>query len=124
MRPHTHNKSSFLQKFWNEAEPLVIHIAIVLLVEFALLLVGLAALSLETLLPHLSWYFILIEYIDISVALVLLCVYGLYTLLRIIIMLTVNIVEEVVGGADLVRKSASKISGKRGQQRKSKDVAK
>jgi hypothetical protein len=110
------NMSSFLQKLWNEAEPLIIHTGIILILELAILLVGLVALSLEKLFPNHSWYFNQIERIDILVALGVLCLFGLQTLIRIINRLMVSIVIEVVSSVDIVRESLGKLSRKRDHQ--------
>jgi hypothetical protein len=91
----TPNRGSFPARFWQEAEPLVIHIGVVLLLEISLLLIGLAALGLEKLFPNHRESFNLIEQIDIWLALALLCLFGLFTLIRIIIRLVFGIAEEV-----------------------------
>lgn len=91
----THKRGSFPARFWHEAEPLVIHIGVVLLLEISLLLIGLSALGLEKLFPNHTESFNLIEQIDIWLALALLCLFGLFTLIRIIIRLVFGIAEEV-----------------------------
>ena len=93
------NRPSFPERFWQEAEPLVIHIGVVLLLEISLLLIGLAALGLERLFPNHRESFNLIEQIDIWLALALLCLFGLFTLIRIVIRLVCGIAEEVRRGA-------------------------
>lgn len=95
----TPNRRSFPERFWQEAEPLVIHIGVVLLLEISLLLIGLAALGLEKLFPNHGESFNLIEQIDIWLALALLCLFGLFTLIRIIIRLVFGIAEEVRRGS-------------------------
>ena len=95
----TQSRTSFAERFWQEAEPLVIHIGVVLLLEISLLLIGLAALGLEKLFPNHRESFNLIEQIDIWLALALLCLFGLFTLIRIIIRLVFGIAEEVKRGA-------------------------
>jgi hypothetical protein len=117
------NKTSFPERFWQEAEPLVIHIGVVLLLEVSLLLIGLAALGLEKLFPNHTESFTLIEQIDIWLALALLCLFGLFTLIRIIIRLVFGIADEVrrgAGGDDGSFESLSEISDDSTERREDK----
>jgi hypothetical protein len=88
---------SFRQRVWQEAEPIIVHAIIVLLLEASLLLVGLLTLGLEYIFPTHESYFSVIEKVDIWLALSLLCMFGLYTLIRVGIRLGKGVIEEVRG---------------------------
>jgi hypothetical protein len=88
------NNYSLWRKIWQEAEPIVIHAAIVLLLEFSLLLIGLVTLGLEYIFPKQEIYFSILEMVDIWLALILLCMFGLYTLICVGIRLAKGIREE------------------------------
>ncbi len=115
--PHAHTKASFRQKFWHEAEPLIIHIPVILILDIALLLMGLLALSLKKLFPEREWYFNMIEQVDIWLALVILFGFGLFTLIRIVIRMSVSIALEVCSGVEIVGESVRKMLRKSGQQK-------
>lgn len=85
----------FRQRVWQEAEPIIVHAIIVLLLEVSLLLVGLLTLGLEHIFPNQGAYFSIIEKVDIWLALALLCMFGLYTLIRVGIRLGKGVIEEV-----------------------------
>jgi len=74
---------NFWQEVWREAEPIVAHAIVVLLLETLLLLIGLLAWLLEHLFPKQEVYFSWIEKVDIWTALALLSMFGVYTLLRV-----------------------------------------
>jgi hypothetical protein len=91
------NRHEFWQKVWQEAEPIVVHIVIVLLLEISLVLIGLVALALEHIFPKQESYFSIFEKVDIWLSLALLCLFGFYTLIRIAIRLTKGVLEESRG---------------------------
>jgi hypothetical protein len=93
----TKDRHQFWQKLWQEAEPLVVHIVIVLLLEISLVLIGVLALALEHIFPKQEYYFSIFEKVDIWLSLGLLCLFGLYTLIRIAIRLTKGVLEESRG---------------------------
>jgi hypothetical protein len=67
---------NFWQEVWQEAEPIVAHAIVVLLLETSLLLIGLLAWLLEHLFPKQEVYFSWIEKVDIWTALALLSMFG------------------------------------------------
>jgi hypothetical protein len=89
----------FRQRVWQEAEPIIVHAIIVLLLEVSLLLVGLLTLGLEHIFPNQRAYFSVIEKVDIWLALALLCMFGLYTLILVGIRLGKGLIEEIRGEA-------------------------
>jgi len=84
----------FWQEVWREAEPIVAHAIVVLLLETSLLLIGLLAWLLEHLFPKQEVYFSWIEKVDIWTALALLSMFGVYTLLRVGIRLVRGLLDE------------------------------
>jgi hypothetical protein len=88
------NKPKFRQKLWQEIEHILVHIVVVLLIEISLVLIGLLALALEHIFPKQEVYFSIIEKVDIWLSLALLCLFGLYTLIRIGIRLVRGVLEE------------------------------
>ena len=88
------NNQTFRKKLWHEIEQIVIHGLAVLILEACLLVIGLATLLLEHIFSDHKSFFILFEQIDIIFALTLLCLFGLYTLLRLTIRLWKGIKEE------------------------------
>ncbi len=87
----------FWNKIWYEAEPIIAHAIIVLLLEISLLLIGLLLLGLQRLFPNQEGDFLWIKKIDIWVALALLSIFGIYTIIRVGIRLFRGIVEEYRG---------------------------
>jgi hypothetical protein len=85
---------NFWQEVWREAEPIVAHAIVVLLLETSLLLIGLLAWLLEHLFPKQEIYFSWIEKVDIWTALALLSMFGVYTLLRVGIRLVRGLLDE------------------------------
>jgi hypothetical protein len=85
---------NFWQEVWQEAEPIVAHAIVVLLLETSLLLIGLLAWLLEHLFPKQEVYFSWIEKVDIWTALALLSMFGVYTLLRVGIRLVRGLLDE------------------------------
>ena len=85
---------NFWQEVWREAEPIVAHAIVVLLLETSLLLIGLLAWLLEHLFPQQEVYFSWIEKVDIWTALALLSMFGVYTLLRVGIRLVRGLLDE------------------------------
>jgi len=85
---------NFWQEVWREAEPIVAHAIVVLLLETSLLLIGLLAWLLEHLFPKQEVYFSWIEKVDIWTALALLSMFGVYTLLRVGIRLVRGLLDE------------------------------
>ena len=75
------DNSDFWKRVRREAEPIISHAIVVLLLELALLVIGILTLALENLFPKHETYFLIIEKIDIYIALLLLCMFGIYTLL-------------------------------------------
>ena len=75
--------SNFRIKVWSEIEPIAIHAVVVIVLELSLLIIGLITLGLEKVFPKQVYYFSIIEIIDIWLALVLLCLFGLYTFISI-----------------------------------------
>jgi hypothetical protein len=84
----------FWQKVRHEAEPIVTHAIVVFILEGCLLLIGLMTLLLEFIFPKQESYFLIIEQVDIWLALALLCLFGFYTLIRIGIRLTRAVMKE------------------------------
>ena len=91
------DNNSFWKKIWHEAEPIIAHVTIVLLLEISLLLIGLLLLCLQRLFPDQKGDFMWIKKIDIWVALALLSIFGIYTIIRVSIRLFKGIVEEYRG---------------------------
>ena len=85
---------NFWQEVWREAEPIVAHAIVILLLETSLLLIGLLAWLLEHLFPKQEVYFSWIEKVDIWTALALLSMFGVYTLLRVGIRLIRGLLDE------------------------------
>ena len=88
------NNRDFWQGVWREAEPIVAHAVVVLLLETSLLLIGLLTWLLERLFPKQEAYFSWIEKVDIWIALALLAMFGLYTLFRVGIRLVRGLLDE------------------------------
>ena len=88
-----HNRN-FWQGVWREAEPIIAHAVVVLLLDMSLLLIGLLVWLLERLFPKQEAYFSWIEKVDIWTALALLAMFGLYTLSRVGIRLVRGLFDE------------------------------
>ena len=88
------NNRNFWQGVWREAEPIIAHAVVVLLLDMSLLLIGLLVWLLERLFPKQEAYFSWIEKVDIWTALVLLAMFGLYTLFRVGIRLVRGLFDE------------------------------
>jgi hypothetical protein len=71
--------SPFVKQLKEEVGPLVIHIAAVLTLEAGVLLVGVALVVLQNLFPEQQARFAFIEQVDMWSALVLLCLFAVYT---------------------------------------------
>lgn len=91
----TDNDQGFWRKIWKEAEPIIAHAVIILVLELSLLLIGLGTLALEHLFPKQESYFSTLEKVDIWMSLALLCMFGLYTVVRVGIRLFRGVQEEV-----------------------------
>ena len=92
------NDQGFWRKVWQEAEPIIAHAVIIILLETSLLIIGLLTLGLEGLFPEQEEYFSLLKKVDIWVALALLCMFGFYTVIRAGIRLIKGIAEEARKG--------------------------
>ena len=88
-------ETGFWRKIWKEAEPIIAHAVIIVVLEVSLLLIGLSTLALEHLFPKQEAYFSTLERVDIWVALALLCMFGLYTVARVGIRLFGGMREEI-----------------------------
>ena len=77
--------NDFWKKVRREAKPIISHAIVVISLEFALLIIGILTLALEHIFPKHESYFSLIEKIDIYIALLLLCMFGIYTLLIVVL---------------------------------------
>lgn len=85
----------FWRKIWKEAEPIIAHAVIIVVLEISLLLIGLGTLALEHLFPKQESYFSTLEKVDIWMSLALLCMFGLYTIVRVSIRLFGGVQDEV-----------------------------
>jgi hypothetical protein len=91
----TENTQGFWRKIWKEAEPIIAHAVIILILEGSLLLIGLGTLALEHLFPKQEAYFSALEKVDIWMSLALLCMFGLYTIVRVSVRLFGGVRDEV-----------------------------
>lgn len=66
--------------FWLEAAPILRHAGVVLILELSLLVFGVIAHGLVMLSPQHSSSYARIETVDILVAYIVLCMFGLYTI--------------------------------------------
>ena len=92
------NNHGFWQMIWQEAEPIIAHAAIVLVLESSFLIIGLITWCLERLFPTQETFFSRLEKADIWLALALLWMFGFYTFLRVGIRLVKGIWEEIHHG--------------------------
>jgi Uncharacterised protein family (UPF0175) len=88
-----------LHGFWSEVEPIVRHAFVLMVMEVALLFVGLIALLLDKLLPAQRVNVRLIEVTDVWLVWVLLCFFGVYTLLQVGVRLGRSLRREWRNGA-------------------------
>lgn len=91
----TDKDQDFWRKIWKEAEPIIAHAVIIVVLEISLLLIGLGTLALEHLFPKQESYFSTLEKVDIWMSLALLCMFGLYTIVRVSIRLFGGVQDEV-----------------------------
>lgn len=61
----TDKDQGFWRKIWKEAEPIIAHAVIIVVLEISLLLIGLGTLALEHLFPKQESYFSTLEKVDI-----------------------------------------------------------
>jgi putative Mn2+ efflux pump MntP len=88
------DNTNLRSKLWGEIEPVVNHALTVLALEISLVLIGLIGLILGTILPDQKEYIDYLEIIDIWIALALLCMFGAYTIIRVLIRLLRGIRDE------------------------------
>ena len=91
------NHHGFWWRVGQEAEPIMAHAIIVLLLEFSLLIIGVMVWILRQLFPTEDSYFSLFVKIDLWTALTVLCMFALYTLIRIGIRLCKGVKDELAG---------------------------
>ena len=89
------NNHGFWQRVGREAEPIMAHAIVVLLLEFSLLIIGVMAWILSLLFPKEDYYFSLFAKIDLWTGLAVLCMFGAYTVIRIGIRLLRGIKDEL-----------------------------
>ena len=68
---------------WEEAEPIIRHAVVVLVLEASFLVIGLCTRLLGFLFPEQRIYLHIIELVDIWLALALLSLFGVFTLLQV-----------------------------------------
>ena len=90
------NSTSFSKRLWHEAEPLVTHGVIVVLLLLILTVIGLSIENMKHVFPGHADYLTLLEKGDIWVAAALLAMFGAYTLIRVAFRLFSNLKEEVI----------------------------
>src|SRR4051812_43244442 len=88
-------KETFWEKFWHESETLRMHICIVLLLLFAMLVVGGTAKVLELWLPESAEDFKWIERVDIRASFALVCLFAAYTVSVVAIRLYKSVRREL-----------------------------
>lgn len=91
----TDDDQDFWRRIWKEAEPIIAHAVIILVLELSLLLIGLGTLALEHLFPKQESYFSTLEKVDIWMSLAVLCMFGVYTVVRVSIRLIGGVQDEV-----------------------------
>ena len=82
--------------FWHEAQPIVRHAGVVVLLELGVIAIGAGALLLQKLFPNQEYYLSWVEFLDVWLFLALLSMFGVYTLCIVALRLGRGIKEEVV----------------------------
>jgi hypothetical protein len=88
------SENTFWQRLCTEAEPILTHGLVVLLLESVLLAVGALLWILAKLFPSEEFYFSIIAKVDIWTALVVLSMFCICTVLRLAIRLARGVKEE------------------------------
>jgi hypothetical protein len=86
--------SAFWQKFWRESETLRMHIAIVGLLQLALLAAGLGIRGLALCFPSKIEEFERLEHVDFWASFCLLCLFAAYTVLSVTIGLIKSLIHQ------------------------------
>ena len=77
------HRDNFWDVLWQELAPVIRHAVVVLTLEVTLVLIGAIAWILERLFPKHAEYLSWLETVDIWTALVLLCMFAVYTIIKV-----------------------------------------
>jgi uncharacterized protein involved in cysteine biosynthesis len=94
LAPESTPQHDFKRRLLSELQPIVLHAAVVIVLELSLLIIGVLTWLLEKLFPKQEAYFDWLERVDLALVFILLILFGTYTMARVTLILWREVLKE------------------------------